>query len=501
MFRHLNHIKTLRYLPAAFWLGGVLLVLGTLLFASAGIIFITAVLLMACCGILLAQYGFKNFFFLFLLSLPLSVKTSIGFNETTLMFPSELLTGILVFAFMFTWLFNSTFEKRFLFHPVTVSLLLYLLTTVLMLPFSSSGLISAKATVVRICYLIVSYFFMHLLLKHLAEKAYKPVLYYGASMVPVIIYVLFRHSQYGFSKDTSGYVTNPFYSDHTIYSACIAMILPTFIALSANSRLFNFNFTKRTLLLAACSVFMIAIFFSYCRATWISLAVVLLFSLALRFRIIFRQLIVFSIFCGTFAFMNRDAIVESLRKNRSDSNARHAGLTEQTKSIANISNDESNAERLNRWSCAIRMFAEKPLCGFGLGTYQFQYLGFQKESEMTRISVTSPYNVLQGRGGTAHSEYFLSLSETGIFPLSFFILALLFGVKTGMKIIYTDTNEKRKIIVKAALAGMLTYAVHALFNNFLDTDKAAFLFWSCLCIIVTADLEQKKNNAAELMGT
>ena len=59
-------------------------------------------------------------------------------------------------------------------------------------------------------------------------------------------------------------------------------------------------------------------------------------------------------------------IREDLNKDSSDNLLKH--IT----SISNISTDASNMERINRWKCALKMFVEKPVFGWGPGTYQFQ---------------------------------------------------------------------------------------------------------------------------------
>ncbi len=40
----------------------------------------------------------------------------------------------------------------------------------------------------------------------------------------------------------------------------------------------------------------------------------------------------------------------------------------------------------------------------------------------------------------------------------------------------------------ANLVGLLTYYIHGLLNNFLDTDKAAVPFWGFTAIIVAMDI-------------
>src|SRR5262249_38719746 len=149
-------------------------------------------------------------------------------------------------------------------------------------------------------------------------------------------------------------------------------------------------------------------------------------------------------------FFNREWVKESFQKNSVNSNELNAGLYEHIFSLTNITSDLSNAERVNRWKCAVRMFFDKPWLGFGPGTYQFQYFQYQKKEDMTPVSILEPIKpgattyswspnngitlegtapAYQGNGGTAHSEYFLALSETGIFSLIIFVGLLLLSLR------------------------------------------------------------------------
>ena len=48
------------------------------------------------------------------------------------------------------------------------------------------------------------------------------------------------------------------------------------------------------------------------------------------------------------------------------------------------------------------MFEERPLFGFGPGTYQFTYIPFQEKSLENRLTVRNPDSPPQGSGGSAH---------------------------------------------------------------------------------------------------
>jgi len=162
---------------------------------------------------------------------------------------------------------------------------------------------------------------------------------------------------------------------------------------------------------------------------------------------------------------------------------------EHIKSVTNVTTDISNTERINRWKCAIRMFKEKPVLGWGPGTYMFQYAPFQLSKERTPISTNF------GTLGNAHSEYLGPLAESGFFGfLSFFILVLLVIYK-GMTLYYYGKDQKTRITALLILLGLITYFAHGLLNNFLDTDKASIPFWTMIAILTSLELYGfNKNN-------
>ena len=103
--------------------------------------------------------------------------------------------------------------------------------------------------------------------------------------------------------------------------------------------------------------------------------------------------------------------------------------------MSNISTDASNLERLNRWSCALQMFQEKPFLGFGPGTYQFLYAPYQKSSMKTVISTNF------GEKGNAHSEYLGPLSEQGFLGAIFVFVLVLFCLLYNICYLTTTTSN------------------------------------------------------------
>ncbi|MEO8150964.1 MAG: O-antigen ligase family protein [Bacteroidia bacterium] len=449
---------------------------------------------------------------LMILSLPASVKFFFASLNTEVIYPAEILIGILAVFFFYNLIFkkqNSFLsDKSFLKHPLTILVFIYLAVNILSAFFSTMHLVSLKALIVKCCYVLVFYFMMQPLIKSSINSFAEIFKIYGLSLSLVVVYALIDHFQIGLSRGNSNFASYPFFNDHTIYGAALAFLIPAFLSFSFYAKVFEINRSKLIPIVFVTLLFIIGLYFSFCRAAWISIIAALILFLLVITGMRFRGFIFLLIALLLAGFFSRHLIVESFKKNKIDSNIDKAGLYEQVFSLTNITNDLSNVERLNRWSCAMRMFRDKPFLGFGPGTYQFKYLSYQRKEEMTFISMKEPlkaggntyswslskglrvpsdYSAIQGNGGSAHSEYFLALSETGIFSFLIFVSFFVVSLYIILKIFSKSPDKKIKVIAMFALLGLTTYYVHALFNNFLDDGKLAFLFWCSLSAIAALD--------------
>lgn len=443
--------------------------------------------------LLLSFSDIRPFYIFLILCIPFSIKTNLLETDIQMLFPGEFVEGIFFIVYVLRYFTGKQkFDPAFFFHPVTLCILFFFGFSLVTLLFSTMMTVSIKTMLVKMVYAGVFYFFLHEIIKTAPEKSLSMFIYYGFAITSVVLYSLYNHAGYQFSKDTSGIVSLPFYADHTIYSCCLAFILPVFLMHTIKNKTPDFMPKYRSVYFVISVILLFGIFFSLCRATWISLVAGLGMLFLIRLKV--KPVTVFSAFLlvATLIYLNQEPIIGIFKQNRYDSNARGAGLEEQTKSITNISNDQSNGERINRWKCAIRMFEEKPWVGFGPGTYQFQYIPFQRQKDMTRISVSDPFHIRSGHGGTAHSEYLLVLSESGILTFVSFISLIMITVAKAMRNSVQMADKRFRYITIAILIGLITYLTHGLFNNFLDTDKAAFLFWGALSILTTIDIQMKK---------
>jgi O-antigen ligase len=296
----------------------------------------------------------------------------------------------------------------------------------------------------------------------------------------VIVYAWWRQAAYGFfDNHAANFVMNPFFKDHTSYGAMLVFFIPVLFVMTGMTNL------KRSWRIVAgfqLTVFVIALILSYTRAAWLSFVVALGILPLLWFRVKFRTVLIAGAASLLAFYLFQQVLVEKFSSNTQQSSSQLAGHVE---SISNISTDASNVERLNRWSSAIAMFKEKPVLGWGPGTYMFRYAPFQRTDLRTIISTNS------GDGGNAHSEYLGALAESGLPGMLTVVLLVLLIAATGFRVYEQAKDKEQKLVAVAVLMALVSYFAHGFLNNFLDTDKAAVPVWFFFAVLVMLDLKQK----------
>jgi O-antigen ligase len=432
---------------------------------------------------LLVIFSFDKLIWVAVFAAPLSVELSRilpGFGFDMYLPTEPILFGILI-LFLLKVIHERRFDKKILLHPVSLAIYLNLFWIFITSLTSSIPLVSFKFLLARIWFL-VAFFFLTAKIFSDGKKMEQYVWLYLAGFLVVIFYAIFRHWGYGLlNKQAAHYVVVPFYNDHTSYGAALAMYLPftVFFALSG-----QYAQKVKTIALIITGILFVAFVLSYSRAAWLSMMVALVVLAIIKLKIRFQPIFITAVVFLALVFSFQTQIVMYLERNSDESSS---NLTEHFSSMTNISTDASNLERLNRWSCALRMFEERPVFGYGPGTYMFQYAKYQLKKDRTIISTNA------GDGGNAHSEYLGPLSESGILGLVTFLILIITVLYTGIHT-WTRLNDSRlKGIVLAAIIGLVTYYVHGFLNNFLDTDKLSVPFWGFTAMIVAIDLYSRRN--------
>jgi putative inorganic carbon (HCO3(-)) transporter len=434
--------------------------------------------------LILYIFSLDNVLLLITFVTPLAVNLKDAEFGIGISLPSEpLMFGVLL-LFILKLLHERFYDHKIMKHPVTIAIVINLIWIFITCFTSEIPIVSVKFMIARLWFVIPFYFAGILLFMDL-KNIRKFQWLYIIPLVIVIFYTLYNHSTYGFDKPHSNMVMKPFYNDHTAYGAIIALFLPVFMGLSLSRQ---FKRSLRLLAFIVLAILVTGIIFSYSRAAWISVAAALGTYLLVRFRIRFYWLLIAMLVGVGLFFMFQYQFIDKLEKNKQDSST---DFMEHVQSISNISSDASNLERINRWASAIRLFEERPLFGWGPGTYQFVYAPYQRSKEKTIISTN------YGDMGNAHSEYIGPMSESGALGMLTFLGIIVTVIITALRVYRRAENKEVRLLSLMIMLGLITYYVHGLMNNFLDTDKASVPFWGFTAILVAMDLYHSGKKEAD----
>ncbi len=437
----------------------------------------------------LAFYRLDVFYLSIVFLTPLSIPLQEFFPQLpfNLSIPSEPLLILLLFILIYRLFLKDSPERAFLFHPLTLAIVIYLTWMLISALTSTMPLVSLKFFISHTWFIAGAYFFAYEIFKRPGNIP-RFLWLYIIPLALVILFTLFNQSQAGLINQKAAHsAMKPFYNDHTAYGAILALFIPVLAGMFFVRK--KIRRAPGWIVFVLFLLFFTALIFSYSRAAWLSLALAFGIFVLVKFRVRFITIALFSLILAGLFFSYRTMVLQKLERNKQESSTSFA---QHISSITNIQTDASNMERINRWKCALRMFDKKPVLGWGPGTYMFQYAPFQNSNDRTIISTDF------GDRGNAHSEYLGPLAESGLpgflTVLGVFILTFL----TGLRVYSRATEKWVSNLSVALLTGLSSYFIHGLMNNFLDTDKAAIPFWSFLAILVALDLHYSKPENTEI---
>lgn len=424
----------------------------------------------------LALFRKKILLLLWWILIPLSVPLAIGDSKIS---PSEI--------FLLFWLalplwhgLPSRFAKV-LQHPISILLMLEVAAYAFSTLTSSMVLVSLKRFILHSIYIFGAFFLFTNVFAH-RQSIIKMIYSLSVGLFPVLISAMIFLAGYGFNSEVAPEGPRPFFSDHTEFGAFASLLFPIHFVLCWHGKDIGHPFKnwQKTLLVIS----LLAVIFSFSRAVWASMAAVFLLYALIRMGLRFRQLIFIIAIGCTVLYSYSDELYQVVLQNEAQSSQQE--VLEQLKSVGNVKTDVSNLERINRWKSAIAMFQERPLLGFGPGTYQFQYAPYQELRDKTVISTNF------GDAGNAHSEYLMYLSETGILGFLTFMGICFYILYLGFKIYRKAADSQSRFLALGLLLSFAGLLVHSLFNSFLETDKIGLLFYMFLAALVALDIQNSE---------
>lgn len=411
---------------------------------------------------------------------PLSVDIQVRDLGMNITLPTEpLLMGMLLLLVL-KMLYQNPFPRAIWKHPVSIIIILNLAWMFLTSITSEMPDVSFKYLVMQLWFIVPVYFFGLMVFKQ--ERPIRIFLILLLSAVAItVIYTTYLHAQLGFDGQAAHWVMWPFYNDHTAYGAVLAFVFPIGVVLTLDHQ---YSRTIRLFFALLAFIILMGLVLSVSRAAWLSTLAAAGFFVIMYYRIKFKTLLLGGLVMVSLLFVFQDRIITRMEKNTQESE--ETDLAKHARSMSNITTDASNLERLNRWSAALRMIQERPVLGWGPGTYQFVYAPYQKSTDLTIISTNF------GDLGSVHSEYIGPACSSGILGSILFFALVISVIALTLRLLHQDIPSRLRWYLMAVFLGLTTYYVHGFLNNFLDTDKASIPFWGYTAILVAIDLYHKK---------
>lgn len=418
--------------------------------------------------------------------IPLSVNVNdVGFG-LGISLPNEPLIMLIMALAVFKFIIHSEYDYAVFKHPISKAILLNLLWVLIVCFTSEHPFVSFKYFLSRFWFVVVFYFLGVVLFRNF-NRITTYLWLYIVPLCLVVVYTLYQHSAYNFLQQYSFTISQPFYVGHGVYAAAIALVLPLLFIYLLFPNTFGMNALTWPTVLGIVILLLVGLFYSYTRAAWISIAVAVAALVPLLLRIRLQTLLILFATTIVIGLLFSSQIVYLMSRNQDESSK---DFSEHINSISNIKTDASNAERINRWVCAIEMFKERPVFGWGPGTYKFEYAPFQMAKYRTVISTDF------GDGGNSHSEYLNPLCEMGVMGLLTILILFYTVLNTGFRLFYTARKPRVRLLSLAITLGMITYFIHGLMNNYSETDKIAVLFWGGFAMLTAMDLYHNRQPSA-----
>ncbi|HIP35783.1 MAG TPA: O-antigen ligase family protein [Crocinitomix sp.] len=430
----------------------------------------------------IALFHFDKLFIILVFFTPLSINIEEFTNGAIGLFlPTEPILFGMLLILIFNSFFKPIFDRSIILHPVSIIFILQLFWIFFTALFSELPLVSFKFLLTKFWFFIPIYFYGILFFKQKDTRITTFIWLFISALSLVVIYTLVRHASYGFDEETGHWVMTPFFKDHTSYGAILALAYPLIIGLFIENK----SPIAKFILIFLLILFGFAIVMSYTRAAWLSLFGAFMVYLLIKFKVKFKYLAFLGFIGILYIAVNWVEIGHALEKN----NAEHAteNFDERLESMANVTSDASNLERINRWTAAYDLWTERPILGWGPGTYAMVYGSFQRSQNLTIISTSS------GNKGNAHSEYLGPLAEQGIIGMLLMLTLVGFIMYYGI-IVYLKlpSDSIHKTFVLVSFLALVTYFAHGFLNNYLDTDKATVPVWGLTAYIVMLDIKLRK---------
>jgi O-antigen ligase len=464
-------------------------------FNRIGALLLVAVLVTGCIGLgllkgnsaiavvpILAVFGlavvmdYRIAYYLLLASIPFSVNQQFG-GSLTLDFPSEPLMLVLVACFGLTLFLTRSSSLSFYLHPIWILLMLSLGWAIISSVTSVDLVKSVKYLLAKIWFLIPFVLVTAGIVKSPADVK-RMTLFFVVPLCLIVGYVMVRHAGYFFSFEGVNPALKPFFVNHVIYAATLALALPFTIWAAWESR----KKTGQLLFFAGCTlVLLTGIGFSYTRASWLAVVAAVAYLVVLKLDLTRWVLIAFGLgVTATAAFFIYENTYQQYAPNFEKTIFYGQNFEKHLEATVNFE-DVSGMERVYRWIAAVKIFAEHPITGIGPSTFYPEYKKYTVRSFETYVSDNPERS-------TTHNYFLLMLSEQGLPGFLLFAALWVYVLLRGQRLYREMIDNRLKALLIATLCSLVIMAVHLALNELIEVDKTGSWFYISLALFIKLDL-------------
>jgi len=427
-------------------------------------------------GLLVALVEWRWIYYLLFFILPFSQEIPL-LGGLSMDVPSEplmlALTGCVLGAFV---LGTGRLPWREWRHPLLVILALMLIWTALDAAFSVDTTKSIKYLLAKVWY-ITPFLLGTLLIVRKPNDTWAFAALYAAGACLTVLYIGSRHASKGFSFEEINWALHPFYRNHVIYAATLALLLPFgLMAWRAAS-----SAAVRLAWGVALGMLLFGLLTSYTRASVLSVPIAGLFYWCMRLRLtrVVLASAAVAVALGVAYIVSGDRYMEYAPDYEhtvfnGQNFERHLEATYKMQ-------DVSGMERVYRWVAAARMIGDKPLVGSGASTFYPEYKRYTVKSFRTYVSDNPEKS-------TTHNYFLLQLAEQGIPGFGLFVTLVAWALIAAERLYHQSRQrpEVRRVVVAASLSFVIII-FHLTLNELVEVDKIGPVFFLCLALLVRAD--------------
>jgi O-antigen ligase len=420
-------------------------------------------------------------YYLFFALLPFSIEVDLPGGFATDLPTEPLMWIIMIYGVVLFLIKLNKIDLKLMRNPITTMVFLHVLWIMICTYMSGDQVISFKWFLAKMWYVIPFYFGTYFFITS-REQFLKAIQLTLWPLILAILIVNIRHSATEFSFEEINKAVWPIFRNHVNYASTLVMFLPFVWALYS----LDHGGIKKLLYGGAIGLIVVAIYLSYTRAAILCLGIGLVAYFIIKWRMLlislFSSVVILSFFIGMLVY-NNNYVNFAPEYDKAISHTDFQNLIDATYKLEDI----STMERVHRWVAGAHMIAEKPIFGFGPGTFYSFYEPYTVNIFRTYVSDNPEHSGI-------HSYYLMTSVEQGIIGLLIFVSLVVVTLLFGQSLYHKLILKEDKIIVMACMISMICTLSINLINDMFEVDKIGPYFFFCLAMLGVVSYRFKQVN-------